>query len=173
MKTHFALFALLALMTVGCDDDDPTGPGNTDPLESDATLTGAAERPDPVTTDATGTATFTVTKGSTTGHDPDASGATTVTYSVSVTGLSGPATMAHIHGPAGVEAAAGIIVPLTVTNTAGTTGVIISGSFTTTGNAAVSMDSLVVLMRNGNSYVNVHTAANPPGEIRGQIVEEA
>jgi len=32
------------------------------------------------------------------------------------------------------------------------------------------MDSLAVLLRNGNAYVNVHTAANPNGEIRGQIV---
>jgi hypothetical protein len=68
-----------------------------------------------------------------------------------------------------VGEAAGIIVPLTVTGT-GTSGNIISGTFTSTGNAAVSMDSLLVLLRNGNSYVNVHTAANPDGEIRGQII---
>jgi hypothetical protein len=173
MKTFFPVVALLALVTVGgCDDDDPSGPGSSDPLEFDASLTGAAERPDPVNTAATGTATFTVTKGSSTGYDPNGSGPTTVTYAVSVTGLSGPTTMAHIHGPAGVNAAAGIIVPLTVTAQA-TTGTVISGSFTTTGHATISMDSLVVLLRNGNSYVNVHTAANAPGEIRGQIIEDS
>jgi hypothetical protein len=171
MRIPISLLALLTLVTVSCDDDDPAGPGNNDPLEFDVTLTGAAERPDPVVTNATGTASLTVTKGSTTGYDPDASGPTTVTYSVSVTGLSGPATMAHIHGPAGLQAAAGIIVPLTITSQ-NTSGNIISGSFTTTGHATISMDSLVVLMRNGNSYVNVHTAANQPGEIRGQIVED-
>jgi hypothetical protein len=171
MKIHVALVAMLALAAVGCDDDDdPVGGDIPDPLEFTATLTGAAERPDPVTTTATGAATFTVTKGSATGYDPNSSGATTVTYSVTVADLSGPSTMAHIHGPAGVEEAAGVIVPLTVTSS-NTSGMIISGTFSTTGNAAVSMDSLVVLLRNGNSYVNVHTDANPPGEIRGQIIE--
>jgi hypothetical protein len=172
MKTQLSLLALLALAIVACDDDDdPVGGGMPDPLEFSASLTGAAERPDPVTTDATGTATFTVTKGSATGYDPDATGPTTVTYLVSVTGLSGEATAAHIHGPAGLEAAAGAIVPLTVTSTS-TSGNIVSGSFTATGHAEISMDSLVVLLQNGNSYVNVHTEANQPGEIRGQIIEQ-
>lgn len=30
-------------------------------------------------------------------------------------------------------------------------------------------DDLIEQMMNGNTYVNVHTVANPPGEIRGQI----
>lgn len=169
MKVHLPLLAMLAVFTVACDDD-PVAPETPDPLEFSVTLTGAAERPDPVETNATGTATFTVTKGSSNGYDPDATGPTTVTYSASVTGLSGPATGAHIHGPAGLEAPAGVIVPLTVTSS-NMSGNIISGSFTSTGNAMISMDSLLVLMRNGNSYVNIHTAANAPGEIRGQIIE--
>ena len=32
-----------------------------------------------------------------------------------------------------------------------------------------SIDDLLDAMRAGNTYVNVHTAANPAGEIRGQI----
>jgi hypothetical protein len=32
-----------------------------------------------------------------------------------------------------------------------------------------SLQSLIQLMRAGNAYVNVHTAKNPEGEIRGQI----
>jgi hypothetical protein len=31
------------------------------------------------------------------------------------------------------------------------------------------MDSLLTLMRRGRTYVNVHTEANPNGEIRAQI----
>ena len=164
MKARIALTTILALAAVSvaaCDDDDPTG-GGTITQSFTATLSGDAERPTPVVTTATGTAGFTATINQGSG------GLLTITYSVSVEGISGTASAAHIHGPAGVDDAAGIIVPLTVSGT-GTSGAIITGSFTTTGNAAVSMDSLLVLLRNGNSYVNVHTAANPDGEIRGQI----
>ena len=166
MKARIALTTILALAAVSVaacdDDDDPTG-GGTVTQNFSATLTGDAERPDPVSTAATGSDGLTATITGGTG------GAVTITYSVTVDGLSGGASAAHIHGPATVDAAADIIVPLTVTGT-GTSGAIITGSFTTTGNPNVSMDSLLVLMRNGNSYVNVHTTQNPGGEIRGQII---
>lgn len=170
MKKLSPFLLCLAVFAAGCDDD-PASPGDGDALEFDASLTGAAERPNPVTTTATGTASFTITRGSTTGYDPNAAGPTRVTYTATVTGLSGTATMAHIHGPAGTTAAAGPIATLTVTGT-GTSGTVLSGNFTTTGHATISIDSLVVLMRNGNSYINIHTAANPDGEIRGQIIED-
>lgn len=164
MKARLALTTLLAfgaLTAVACDDDDePTGGGN-EPETFTATLDGASEVP-PVTTDATGSAGFTVTRSNTTPT------VTTIAYSATVTGLSGSAAAAHIHGPATTTEAAAVIVPLTVTSTQ-TSGQILQGSFTSTGNPAISIDSLVVLLRNGNSYINIHTAANPDGEIRGQI----
>lgn len=163
MKVRFALTALLALSTlaVACDDDDedPNGPPDTESLS--ASLDGAAERPTPVVTAATGDADFTIsTSGST----------TTITYSVSVAGLSGPVTAAHIHGPAGVNDAASPIVTLTVTNTA-TSGIVVAGTFTTTGHATIDMAQLVTLLLAGNTYINLHTTANPNGEIRGQILD--
>ena len=165
MKARLAISALLActaITMVACDDDndEPTGGGNT-PETFTATLTAGAEVP-VVTETGTGSASFSVTQSTTTPT------VTTVTYSATVTGLTGPANAAHIHGPASTTVAAGVIVPLTITGTA-TTGQIIQGSFTSTGNANVSIDSLLVLMRNGNSYINIHTAAHPNGEIRGQI----
>jgi len=153
-----------AAFTVACDndEDDGTGPVVT-PEDFTAELTGAAERPTPVVTTATGTATITFTPAS-------SSTAASVAYSVTVQGLTGPATVAHIHGPAGVDAAASPIVSFNVTTTSTTSGIIAAGVFTSTGHATINMDSLAVLLRNGNAYVNVHTAANPNGEIRGQIV---
>lgn len=163
MKFRTALSSLLALSVIGavaCDDDDedPNGPPDTETFT--ASLTGGAERPTPVTTTATGNATFTsTTVGST----------TTIVYTVTISGnLSGPVTEAHIHGPADANSIANPIVTLTVSSTA-TSGVVVAGSFTTTGNATINIAQLLAHMEAGNAYVNVHTAANPNGELRGQI----
>jgi hypothetical protein len=164
MKFRIALTtSLLALSTVGmvaCDDDDedPNGPPDTETFT--ATLNGASEVPPVTTTTATGTATFTAT---TTGNT------TTIVYTVTVSGnLSGPVTAAHIHGPANATGTANPIVTLQVTSQ-NATGVVVSGSFTTTGNATINMAQLLAHMDAGNTYVNLHTTANPNGEIRGQI----
>lgn len=153
------LAAVLVIGFAACDDDDDEILGPDE--EFSATLTGAAERPDPVTTDATGTAQFELDGG-------------VVSFAINVAGITG-VTAAHIHGPASVNDPAGVIVTLFVGPAGGTgavDGVLETGSFSNTDVAVrddISMDSLLVLMRNGQSYVNVHTTANPAGEIRGQI----
>ncbi len=78
-------------------------------------------------------------------------------WKVSYTGLSGAATAAHFHGPAAVGANAGVAL--------GWPGAISSpmeGSATLT--PAQAADLLA-----GKWYANIHTAANPGGEIRGQM----
>lgn len=106
------------------------------------TLSGANEVP-PVTTSASGGGTITI------GDDGSVSG------SVTTTGLAG--TAAHIH-----EGAAGkngpVIVPFTKD---GDTYKAPAGAKLT----AVQIASF----KAGDLYVNVHTAANPGGEIRGQL----
>jgi hypothetical protein len=139
------------LGAVACSDDNSS---NVERFT--ATLTGASEVP-PVTTTATGTATVEFT-------------ATGISWVVNVTGIQN-VTASHIHGPAPVGTNAQVVVNLNP-NTTVTTGLLASGSATTTSIATISIDSLKKMIRNGQAYVNVHNTANPGGHIRGQLVKQ-
>jgi hypothetical protein len=92
-------------------------------------------------------------------------------YSISVKGLSGPATMAHIHvGQVGVSGPP--VYTFQIKKVAN--GTLAEGTIDLSAHRAkgISGDSLKVLITNGSAYINVHTAAHPNGEIRGQIVKE-
>ena len=78
----------------------------------------------------------------------------TITYS----GLSGAITGAHFHGPAGSSENAYVAIPIE--------GDILSPI---KGEASISNNQKTQLLE-GKWYVNLHTAANPDGEIRGQLV---
>ena len=80
----------------------------------------------------------------------------TLTYVVEYSDLGGPATAAHFHGPAEPTANAGVVVPFP------TPASPIKGSTTLS-------DAQVADLMAGRWYANVHTAANPGGEIRGQM----
>ena len=80
-----------------------------------------------------------------------------MTYRVTYSGLSGPATMGHIHGPAAAGQNAGVKVPFASVAQSPVTG---GGKLTPEQYAD---------LRAGRYYVNIHTAANPGGEIRGQL----
>jgi hypothetical protein len=81
-----------------------------------------------------------------------------LSYTLTFGGLSGPAAAAHFHGPAAPGANAGVAVPI------GGKG----PSSPVTGNATLT-DAQMADLEAGKWYVNVHTAANPGGEIRGQV----
>ena len=82
---------------------------------------------------------------------------TTLTYTLTFTHLSGPATAAHIHGPAARHVAAGVLVGL-------------CGPCTSPASGTVTLTQAQIDQLNaGKTYVNVHTSKNPNGEIRGQI----
>jgi hypothetical protein len=80
-------------------------------------------------------------------------------YTLTFENLTGPATVAHIHGPATRAQNAGVIAPLGDKSPTSP----ITGSVTLT-------DDQVKFLQSSKLYVNVHTAANPGGEIRGQII---
>ncbi|HKW84026.1 MAG TPA: CHRD domain-containing protein [Burkholderiaceae bacterium] len=72
-------------------------------------------------------------------------------------GLSGPATMAHFHGPAMAGENAGVVVPL-------------ANPASAAESTATLTDAQAADLLAGKWYINVHTAANPGGEIRGQLI---
>jgi CHRD domain len=117
-------------------------------------LSGASEVP-ANTSAGTGTASVTYDAGS-----------KMLTWSGTFSGLSGPATAAHIHGPAEAGKNAGVIVPLSTKDVPFTSP--FQGSATLPDDKA---GALAAALSGGQAYVNVHTAANPGGEIRGQLAK--
>ncbi len=81
-------------------------------------------------------------------------------YTATWQGLTGPATMAHFHGPAAPGVNAGVVVPW---------GKDVTSPFK--GSATLS-DAQIADLEAGKWYANVHTAANPDGEIRGQMMPQ-
>lgn len=79
-----------------------------------------------------------------------------LTWKGSYKGLTGPATAAHFHGPAAPGKNAAVAVPISPNSSP------FEGSATLT-------DAQMKDLEAGKWYVNVHTAANKAGEIRGQL----
>jgi hypothetical protein len=153
-----SVLAITALISVACSDDNTTGiPSDVEIFT--ATMNGANEVPPlPTPTTATGKATFTALGN-------------LLSWSVSVTNLNN-VSAGHIHfGDASTPG--GVMVNLSPTAGDYTTETVIaSGSL-------VVDDTVLVHMRAGNAYVNIHTSDaslpgnNTPGdytggEIRGQ-----
>ncbi len=87
---------------------------------------------------------------------------------VNITGI----TMAHIHsGAPGVAGPVIVTLFLPGSPTGNVSGVFAVGSLDASNlPSGVTLESLKALILSGNAYVNVHTIANPSGEIRGQLV---
>ena len=116
-------------------------------MKMKADLTGAQEVP-PVTTQGKGSAEVT--------FDPASK---KVSWTVTYSGLSGPATAAHFHGPAEPGKNAGVAVPIPDQAKSPVTG------------SATFSDAQAADLQAGRYYINIHTAANPGGEIRGQVTK--
>lgn len=164
MNTHLSTGAVVlavALAATGgmlaCSSDDPTGPQQS--VTYVAQLSGTNEVP-AIPGGASGTATFTLDGKS-------------LSYRVTVSGLSGNVAASHIHvGGAGVNG--NIIVPFSAAQVR--TGEVASGIIDLTlpisnGQTTITGDSLLFLLDRGLAYTNVHTPAHAGGEIRGQILK--
>jgi hypothetical protein len=82
-----------------------------------------------------------------------------LSWKLTYSGLSGPATAAHFHGPAEAGKNAGVAVAIP-----NATASPVEGSATLTDAQAADLVA-------GKYYINIHTAANPGGEIRGQVMK--
>ncbi len=145
-RQHFLRTALAAGLAAGL----LAGCGQMRPANKidiyEATLSGGQEVP-PAATPATGSAELMLNTNT-----------NTLRWKVTYSGLTGPATAAHIHGPAPRGANAGVVVPF-------------SGNLNAQpimGEQAITPDQAAALA-NGQWYVNIHTAQFPNGEIRGQL----
>ncbi len=84
-------------------------------------------------------------------------------FFITVEGLSGPITGAHFHNaPAGVDG--GVVRDITASFEGNTA----AGVWTSFDTQALT-DELVAELFGGNIYINIHTSANPAGEIRAQL----
>jgi hypothetical protein len=109
---------------------------------------------------STGTGTFRATAGT-----------NSLSYTLTASGTATGITMAHIHsGAAGVNGP--IVAFLITTNNAGVASINQSGTITQAdlqGPMAGNMTAFMDALKSGTLYVNVHTIANPGGELRAQF----
>src|SRR4051794_1237143 len=122
-------------------------------INFNATLTGSQEVPP---TGSAGTGFSTVVLNDV---------ADTITVNTSFSGLTSPAILGHIHGPAPVGVNAPVLFPFTGVPNA-TSGTIPTQVFTLTTTQIGELEA-------GLYYVNVHSTDFPGGEIRGQLLSAA
>jgi len=144
MKKNYILGVILGASILGTAQ---MGGMHTDQLTFSAKLDGSQAN---VTTSALGVGAFTLNATM-----------DTICYTVSVNGMSGSITAAHLHtGTIGNNGA--VAIPLTGIDNNKITGIITGTTLT---------DNLPTFIT-GGLYVNLHTSANPAGEIRGQVYLE-
>ena len=172
--TGVALFATCVFAMASCEE--PTTPKTFTVFTGN--LNSTKEVP-AVTTPSTATGTAIATL-----NEKDQ-----LTYNVHWMGLTGNATASHIHGPGDAATAAPVIVNFQALPTGATPAGAGASAFSAsaasggasgtirldtaiTYSGGVRGDSLKKLLLAGLLYVNVHTAANAPGEIRTQLTKQ-
>ena len=138
MKTLLATVSLVAAVAFA-------GQASAEKLK--ATLNGASEVP------------ANSTKGTGTLDANYDAASKKLTWKLTYSGLTGPASAAHFHGPAEAGKNAGVAVAIP-----NATSSPVDGSATLT-------DAQAADLLAGKMYVNIHTKANPGGEIRGQVTK--
>jgi hypothetical protein len=138
-KTSLVMATMVAGI-VGCSSMQPSNM-----VTLTGKMTGASEDP-AVPTDGSGMAEATLNKDT-----------NVLKWKLTYSGLTGPASAAHFHGPAVAGSNAGVVIPFA------------SAASPIEGQATLTPPQVADLMA-GKWYANVHTATNKGGEIRGQMM---
>ncbi len=141
LRTSLAA-GLLLLATVGCSQMQTS----QSLVVYRATLNGAQEVP-PAVTQGSGSAEVVFDSRS-----------STLSWTITHSGMTGPATVAHFHGPANPGQNAGVLIPIATPNAQP-----VKGQVVITAQQAGDLAA-------GRWYINIHSARYPGGEIRGQVV---
>jgi hypothetical protein len=149
LKLTAFTFVFTSIAFLSCKEEDYLVPGEF--ASTNLPMSGAQEVP-AVTTGATGTIQATYSQYS-----------KTLNYTVTFSGLSGNAAAAHIHGTG--EPGINAVVLQTFAGFPAKTAGTYSGSLLIDG-----VKILEEYLLAGKYYINIHTAANPGGEIRGQLI---
>ena len=165
MKKLGQLIVGIVLLQAGCDDDDNGGvvPPIDEGTAFSVALSPSAEVPACAAAGfyATGAARIVISSD----------GSTVMVENLTFSDLSGPATAAHIH--AGVPGVAGpIVLDMGTTNlTPPINRMFTEANYPAPPPAGAPADfaTFTRQMESGATYVNVHTAACPTGEVRGQL----
>ncbi len=133
-----------AALVAGCSNFGSFG--RTDEVRLSADLSGRNENP-PVVSPGSGQAQAWFNRST-----------NTLRWNIAYSGLTGPASAAHFHGPAILGQNAGVVLPFKAPVTSPIQG------------EAVLTPTQVEDLLQGKWYANIHTAAHPAGEIRGQLL---
>jgi hypothetical protein len=145
--TVFIGLSAFLLASIGCSKDD-----NNNNQKTTYTLSGSAsgaQEVPAVTTQGTGTLTGSYN-----------SSTNAISYTITWTGLSGPPSLMHFHGPAAAGENASVVLPIT--------GFPATAAGTISGSGALT-DAQEADLLAGKWYYNIHTSAHGGGEIRGQV----
>ena len=137
---------VLGFLLLSCQDHQ------TSSVTLKATLDGKSVKPLPTTSSATGLFTGKLDLAT---HVLD--------YSLSYSALSTPAVVAHLHKATGVNGTG--LVDIIISTPSNTSGSVSGSTFLLSQN---QVDSLLA----GFYYVDLHTAAYPAGEIRGEVIKQ-
>lgn len=143
----FLLIPVVLAGMVSCEKDDDPPPPDPNVIFKATTITGAQEAPTPNASAATGTATLTFNT-------------TTKIFTLNITHTIATPTNGHVHkGAMGVSG--GVIFPFVAPFTSPI-------NYTSPALDATQEADLFANLY----YVNIHTAAFPAGEIRGQLIKQ-